>query len=187
MVEHPVKISIHNLLAAALMALATTLVTHAQTSAQLRAKYGEPLMTEVRDGRSGVERFLVRRGIQMTIRYTELGDPCEALIEPVPNSTPKNPRPEHSPGRDYMSTAEVIAVINEVLPVEKRGEKRNEFFVNGGDRAMRLHHRGCSGLYGAEYERASVTAASWCWGGTFSATIHWTGRACPGKHNANER
>jgi hypothetical protein len=171
----------NNFLAVALVLLATTLVGQGQTSAQLRAKYGEPQMTELRKNHPVVERFLVRPNIQMTIRYTDLGELCEALIEPVPDSTPKTGRPEHAPDGDYMATSEVIAVISEVLPVEKRGKKGNEFFVNGGDRQMKLHHPGCTGIYVVEFENASVSAASWCWGGTFSATIHWGKTTCPGQ------
>jgi hypothetical protein len=171
----------NNLLAVTLFILAPTLVGQAQTSARLRAKYGEPQMIELRNNHPALERFLVRPNIQMTILYTDLGEPCEALIEPVPDSTPKTGRPEHAPDGDYMSTSEVIAVISEVLPVEKRGKKGNEFFVNGGDREMKLHHPGCTGIYGVEFENASVSAASWCWGGTFSATIHWGKTTCPGQ------
>jgi len=175
------RIFSNNFLAAALVILATTLVGQAQTSAQLRAKYGEPQMTELRDNRPVRERFLVRPNIQMTIRYTDLGEPCEALFEPVPDSTPKTGRPEHAPAGDYMSTAEVITVIYEILPVEKRGKKVNAFLVNGGDPEMKLHHPGCTGLYIVEFENASVSVASWCWGGTFAATIHWGKTKCPGQ------
>jgi hypothetical protein len=161
--------------------LGTAVVLHGQTSAELRVRYGEPLMTEVKDNRAAVERFLVRPNIIMTIRYTDRGEPCEALLEPVPNSTPKTGRPEHAPADDYMSTVEVIELINELVPLEKRGKKINEFVVNGGDHKMKLHHLGCTGYHVVTFENVSVTAASWCGGGTFSATIHWEKTKCHGQ------
>ena len=119
-------------------------------------------MTELENNRPSVERFLVRPNIQMTIRYTDRGEPCEAVFEPVPNSTPKAGRPEHAPDGDYMSTTEVIKLINEILPAEKRGKKVTQGQVNAGDPEMKLHHPGCTGFYFVDFENASVSAASWC-------------------------
>ncbi len=171
----------HKIFTIVFVLLGTAVVVQAQTSAELRVRYGEPQMTEVKDNRVAVERFLVRLNIIMTIRYTDHGEPCEALLEAVPNSTPKTGRPEHAPEGDYMSTVEVISLINELVPIEKRGKKINEFLANGGDREMKLHHLGCTGYYAAYFENVSVTAASWCWGGTFSATIHWGRTTCLGQ------
>ena len=154
---------------------------HAQTSAELRARYGEPQMTVLKDNRAAVERFLVRPEILMTIRYTDRGEPCEAFLEPVPNSTPKEGRPEHAAEGDYMSTAEVIKLINELLPVEKRGKKIGEFSLNGGDPEMKINYLGCSGVYVVSFENARVGCTTWCWGGTFSVTIHWGKTSCPGQ------
>jgi hypothetical protein len=138
-------------------------------------------MTELKNDRPAVERFLVRPNILMTIRYTKRGEPCEAVLEPVPNSTPKTGRPENAAEGDYMSTAEVIKLINELVPVETRGKKINEFSMNGGDPQMKLHHPGCSGAYVVVFEKGSVTCSTWCWGGTFSATIHWGKTSCRGQ------
>ena len=171
----------HKLLTIVFVLLGTAVVVDAQSSAELRVRYGEPLFAEVKDNRAAVERFLVRPNIIMTIRYTDRGEPYEALLEPVPNSTPKTGRPEHAPEGDYMSTVEVIELINELVPIEKRGKKINEFLVNGGDREMKLHHLGCTGYLVVTFENVSVRAASWCWGGTFSATIHWGKTNSPGQ------
>ena len=138
-------------------------------------------MTEFENDRPAVERFLVRPDIVMTIRYTTDGEPCEAVLEPVPNSTPKTGRPEHGGEGDYMSTSEVISLINEILPVEKRGKEITQGQVNAGDPEMKLHHPGCTGFYFVTFENASVSAASWCWGGTFSAMIHWGKTSCRGQ------
>ena len=171
----------NNFLVVALVVLGTTLVGHAQTSSQLQAKYGEPQMTELRDNHPAVERFLVRPNIQMTIRYTSAGEPCEAVLEPVPNSTPKTGRAEHAPEGDLMFTSEVIKVIDELLPPGKRGKTIQEGRFNGGDPQMKLHHLGCAGGYFVSFEHAMVTATTWCWGGTFSVTIHWGKTSCRGQ------
>jgi len=167
----------HRILAIVFVLFGAVGFVHGQTFSELRARYGEPQMTELKNNRPAVERFLVRPNILMTIRYAHGGEPCEAVLEPVPNSTPKTGRPEH----DYMSTAEVITLINELVPIEKRGKKINEFSVNGGDRQMKLHHPGCSGVYSVFFENAIVTCSTWCWGGTFSATIHWGKTSCDGQ------
>jgi hypothetical protein len=172
---------INKILLIALVFFGTTVSVHGQTSTELRAKYGAPQMTKLKNNHPVVERFLVRPAIQMTIRYTDGGEPCQALLEPVPNSTPKTGRPEHAPEGDYMSTPEVITLINELMPVEKRGKKINEGAMNGGDPQMKLHHPGCSGAYFVTFENATVTCSTWCWGGTFSATIHWGKTSCSGQ------
>lgn len=165
----------------ALLVCLAAITASAQTPAELRARYGEPQWSQLRNNRPEVERYLVRPNILMTIRYTEKGQPCEALLEPVPSSTPKEGRGEHAPEGDYMSTAEVIKLINELVPIEKRGKKIGEGSVNGGDPEMKLHHPGCAGVYFAYYENATVSSSTWCWGGTFSATIHWGKANCRGK------
>lgn len=154
---------------------------YGQTPSELRVRYGKPQMSELKNNRPAVERFQVRPNILMTIRYSNRGEPCEAVLEPVPDSTPKTGRPAHAPEGDYMSTAEVIALISELMPVEKRGKKINEGSMNGGDPQMKLHHPGCWGAYFVTFENATVTCSTWCWGGTFSATIHWGKTSCRGQ------
>jgi hypothetical protein len=97
------------------------------------------------------------------------------------NKAPKTGRPEYAPDGELMVTAEAIQVINEILPVEKRGKKLNEGFFNGGDPQMKLHHVGCTGMYFVSFEHAMVDAASWCSGGTFKVTIHWGKTSCTGQ------
>jgi hypothetical protein len=157
------------------------MATSAQTPAELRGRYGEPQMREVANHLAVIERYLVRPNILITIRYTKQGLPCEAVLEPVPASTPKEGRGEHALEGDYMVTAEVIKLINDLVPIGKRGKKINEMSVNGGDREMKLHHPGCSGLYLAYYEKVSISCSTWCRGGTFSATIHWGKTICRGQ------
>ncbi len=161
-----------------LVVLIPAVIGSAQTSADLRARYGAPQKAELENNRVVEELFLVRPAIQMTIRYTSEGEPCEAVLEPVANSTAKTGRAEHAPEGDFMVTAEVIKIIDELLPPDKRGKKLNEVMVDGGDPQMKLNHFGCPGVYFVSFEQATVNASSWCWGGTFRATIHWGKRSC---------
>jgi hypothetical protein len=166
--------------------LGTTVFVHGQTSSELRARYGEPQMTELKNNRPAVERFLVRPDILMTIRYTDRGEPCEASFKPVPNSTQKTGLRMYED--DHMSTCEVIKLINEILPDEKRGKKTGQGQFNGGDPQMKLHHPGCTGFYFVYFENAWVDTASSCLGGTFSAVIHWGKPPRPEKRsNSKER
>lgn len=155
--------------------------SNSQTSTELRAKYGEPQMSKIRNGRPKIERYLVRSNILMTITYTRGGRFCEAGLDPVPSSTPTTPTLDHPPEGDYISTADVISVINELVPPEIRGKSFGVGSMNGGDPEMKLNHPGCWGSYWENFENVSISASSWCWGGTFSATIHWGKTKCRGE------
>jgi hypothetical protein len=155
-----------------------SMVAKAQTSAELRARYGAPQTSETENNRPILERYLVRPTIAMTIRYTKDGQPCEVTLKPVPGSTPKEGKVEHAPECDYMATAEVIKVINELVPPEKRGRRTKEGSFNGGDPEMKLHHPGCAGVYFAWFENVAISCSTWCWGGTFSAMIRWGKETC---------
>lgn len=155
--------------------------SNSQTPAELRAKYGEPQTREIKNGRPAVERYLVRPNILMTITYTKDGRLCEADIEPVPSSTPTMPTVENPPSGDYMSTADVLSVIDELVPPETRGKSSGAGSMNGGDPEMKLNHPGCWGAYCESFEYVSISASSWCWGGTFSVTIHWGNTKCRGE------
>lgn len=162
-----------------LVVLATTIIASGQTSSELRAKYGAAQTVEFENNHVLVERFLVRPEIQLTIRYTSEGDPCEAVLKPVPDSTPKTGIDAFD--ADRMVTAEVLRVINELLLPEKRGKKLSEGSFNGGDPQMKLHHAGCTGMYFVSFEHALVDAGSSCRGGTYSVTIHWSKASCRGQ------
>jgi hypothetical protein len=159
--------------------LSVSIVASGQTSSELRAKYGAPQTVELENNRVAVERFLVTPSIQMTIRYTNEGEPCEAIIKPVPNSIPKTGLDAYD--EDRMVTAEALKVIDEILSPEKRGKKLSEGQFNGGDPHMKLHHLGCTGMYFVTFEHAMVDAGSSCRGGTYSVTIHWSKTSCPGE------
>jgi hypothetical protein len=117
----------------------------------------------------------------MTVTYDKEGRICEASIDPVPSSTPSTSIVEHPPSGDYMSTADVIEIINELVPNDARGKSSGASTMNGGDPEMKLNHPGCWGRYLEVFENVSISASTWCWGGTFSATIHWGNAKCRGE------
>jgi len=166
----------HRIIAIVFVLFGAAVFVRGQTSSELRARYGEPLMTEPKNNRPTLERFQVRPDILMTIRYTDGGEPCEAVLKPVPSSTPKTGLSAYE--GDRMLTGEVTKLINEILPVEKRGKKIGQGQFNAGDPQMKLHHPGCTGFYFVYFENAWVDTASSCRGGTFSATIHWGKTLC---------
>jgi hypothetical protein len=149
--------------------LVATVSAYAQTSSELRKKYGEPEILKLKDGEPEVERYNVRpyMYIRLTVTYAKNGQPSELLIEPVP--TP----PPHSGHGDLMSTKVVINLINELVPVASRGEFIGIGSMNGGDPEMKLDHPGCWGQYFALYKHLIISCSTWCWGGTFSARIRW--------------
>jgi hypothetical protein len=151
-----------------------------QTPETLRAKYGEPQERYIKNGRTTFERYLVTPNIQLTVTYTKAAQLCKASFDPVPSSTPTVLTLEHPPEGDYMSTADVITVINELVPLETRGKSNGAGSMNGGDPEieMKLNHPGCWGSYTAFYENVTIYTSSWCWGGTFSATVHWSNTKC---------
>lgn len=134
-----------------------------------------------------VERYLARPNIVMTVTYSNNGQPCELIIAPEKTSNSDTAKTELIPNGDLMPTALVIEIINELAPIERRGKKTNEFKMNGGDPKMKLHHPGCTGVYGVLYENVTISSASWCWGGTFSATIHWGKTRCRGQTTSREQ
>ena len=178
------RLWVHRTLRVASALLFTILIagsSNSQTPSELRALYGEPQMVKMKNGRPTVERFLVRPKILMTITYDKDGRLCEASLDPVPGMIPATPVPENPPTGDYMSTAEVISVINELVPPETRGKTTNAFHINGGDPKMILNHPGCLGGDWMSFENVYVGSSSWCGGGTFSATVHWKSAKCRGK------
>lgn len=152
---------------------AASVAASAQSPEGLRARYGEPQTRRLKNGLPEVERYLVRPNITATVMYNERGEMRDVLIEPVPGSTPREGRVEYAPDGDYMSTAEVIKVIDEIAPAGQRGKLVRALKVNGGDPAVRLNHFGCTGVYVATYERVAISVSSWCRGGTFDASIRW--------------
>ena len=153
--------------------LVATVSAYAQTPSELRKKYGEPEILKLKDGEPEVERYNVLPDIRLTVTYAKKGQPYELLIEPVPS-----PTPDRSHG-DLMPTKTVINLINELVPVALRGEFIGTGTMNGGDPEMKLDHPGCSGVYFAFYKHVTIICATWCWGGTSSATIRWVETKLP--------
>lgn len=139
----------------------------AQTTSELRQKYGEPEKIKLKDGQSELERFKVSPDITLTVTYSKEGKATELVIEPMrPLVAPVEPG-------DLMPTEVVINIINELVPVSLRGELTFALHTNGGDHKMKLDHLGCTGIDNIIYKHVTIICVTWCQGGTFSATVRW--------------
>ena len=128
-----------------------------QTSQELRQRYGP----------ANSEHYTVRPGIILVATYTDNGEPCEMRIEPK-----KAPGVSSS---DTMDSEVVTEIIDELVPVDRRGTFVAGYDVNGG----------CTGYKSAEYELVRISLTTRCQaqgGGTYSASILWKAANC--EHNS---
>lgn len=88
----------------------------AQSASELKARYGDP----------DVERFLVRPGITLTVRYAADQTPCEMLIGPMRSIIPRNE------AAIYMRPEVMTEIIDEVLPEANRGKLLRSFVTKSG-------------------------------------------------------
>jgi hypothetical protein len=124
-----------------------------QTSEELRQKYGP----------AKSEHYAVRPGIMLVATYADNGAPCEMRIEPKKSS-------DASP-HDTMDSEVVTEIIDELVPVARRGPFVTEYDVNGG----------CTGFKVAECELVRISRQTRCQaqgGGTYSVSIHWKAADC---------
>ena len=94
----------------------------AQTSQDLRSRYGDPTR----------ERFTARRGISVTVEYDSDGLACEEVLEP--------PQPLLAePNSDtFMSSDAVTDVLEELVPLSSRGPQIGSIISNSGCNQMRF-------------------------------------------------
>jgi hypothetical protein len=126
-----------------------------QTSQELRQKYGP----------AESEHYTVRPGIMLVATYTDSGAPCEMRIEPKKRS-------DAGPS-DTMDSEVVTEIIDELVPVARRGPLVIEYESMGG----------CNRYKSAEYELVRINRTTRCQaqgGGTYSASIHWKAADCEG-------
>ncbi len=129
----------------------------AQTSTELRQKYGAPTS----------EIFVVRPNVVVTLTYAKNGEPCELLIEPQRPATPI----KSSTTRLTLSVLNKI--IDELVPSDERGKPLMAGFVN-----MRcLPNDDCWGT-SSTYEKVSIYYNSSGKDEYRYATIQWRGKAC---------
>jgi hypothetical protein len=98
---------------ALLIMILTASVVAAQSKADFRKKYGEPIS----------ETFSVRSGINATVTYTSSGEITELLIAPQITSLVKS-------GNYALALDIVKNIINELVPAEARGKFLMGSFLN---------------------------------------------------------
>ena len=112
------------------IALLSTAPVSAQTSEELRQKYGAPVE----------ERYLVRPGITASVTYAADGQVCRIEIAPLRESH------SHEGAEEVMALEVVEQVVEELVPSASRGKSLGEFRGAFGR----------NGVYLSEYENVSV-------------------------------
>ena len=124
------------------------------TPAKLKQKYGSPNVKG---------QYKVRSEIGLTAKFKENGQPLEMRIEPLSLYEEK---PSETESPKVMSSDEAEQVLNELVPVEKRGKKGNT-----GNSEF-----GCTSVDYTEYEQVIISTAKRCeqqGAGTYSIIVRW--------------
>jgi hypothetical protein len=129
----------------------------AQTRDEFKQKYGSP------DAKG---RYIVRPNIGLSVEYKEDQNPSEMVIKPLDSDTANTTNSQKKSSRKVMSSDEAKEVLNELVPVAKRGEK--------GMVLNFLH--GCTTSDRTEFEQVTINIVKRCkrqGGGTYSISISW--------------
>lgn len=133
------------------MLLAFVIAGASQTRDEFQEKYG------VLEN----SRYLIRPGIVMTVLYSNEGKAQELTIEPQPSSASDGTNAE------LMSSATVSEIIDEIVPVSRRGKFIRDINFEAG----------CSSVQTSDYEKISINRTIICrsrnGGGEASAKIRW--------------
>lgn len=154
------------LLKALLMMILLAAPCLAQTSAELRRKYGEPETLSKKSSPQRIERYRVRRGLSMTVSFAGETEICEMTFEP-----------ERSPGDirladKVLAENEVDKIVEEFAPVAKRGQPIIKLTRPGHD---------CTTVGYNEYEQVMILVIVRCenkGGGVHSVKMRWKAKAC---------
>ncbi len=155
------------LLKALLVMLLTAAPCLAQTSTELRRKYGEPEKLSPKSSQILVERYLVRGSINMTVKFGggSNGRACELRIEPRRTRTQDGKRVE------AMAEFAAEQVLEELAPMKERGR-----LIKTSNAEF-----GCSSVVFGDYERVMIAVTKRCaaqGGGTYSVKIRWKDSVC---------
>lgn len=129
----------------------------AQTRNEFKQKYGSP---------DSNGRYVVRPNIGLLIKYKQSQNPSEMVIEPLASDTANGSNPEKESSNKIMPSDEAEEVLNELVPVAKRGKKVEVAHFSFG----------CASLYHTDYEQVTINIAKRCeaqGGGTYSITVRW--------------
>jgi microcystin-dependent protein len=129
----------------------------AQTRDEFKQKYGLP------DDKG---RYVVRPDIGLSIEYKQGQNPSEMVIKPLDSDAANASNSEKENSRKVMLSDEAEEVLDELVPVAKRGER--------GFVAKLLS--GCISADRTEYEQVTIDIVKRCerrGGGTYSISVHW--------------
>ena len=134
-----------------LLLLFSLVPAKAQTSGELRQKYGNP------DDKG---RYVVRPGVMMSVTAASNGKVSDVWIEA--QSAPQL----DDPAEKGIPQKILAGLINEFAPISRRGRYIRSLTFSGG----------CTSIAGTEYEHVTVQQTSLCAAGgrvLSSAAIHW--------------
>jgi len=133
-------------------------VAFAQSSSDLRNKYGKPS-----------EAYEVRPNVLMTVVFGADGQACDMVIEARHESK------DGVNGNSLIPLSIAEEVLSEVVPMEKRGKGGRSITFSGG----------CSSMTSYEYENVSIYIAEQCLEGggkaVVSIVVKWKHRQCQRK------
>lgn len=140
-----------------LFAFMIVIIGMAQTRDEFKQKYGSP------DSKG---RYIIRPNIGLSIKYKQGQNPFEMVIKPLDSDIANESNPEQESSNKVMSSDEAEEVLDELVPIAKRGEKG---FVGN-------LLSGCTFVNYIEYEQVTIDIAKRCekqGGGTYSITVRW--------------
>jgi hypothetical protein len=105
--------------------------TSAQSASEVKARYGDP----------DVERFFVRPGITLMVRYAGDRTACEMLIGPMRSVIPRHE------AAIYMRPEVMTEIIDDVLPEANRGKLLRSIVTNNTHRPANRRMEGASWRY----------------------------------------
>jgi hypothetical protein len=126
----------------------------AQTRDGFKQKYGSP------DAKG---YYIVRPNIRLSVKYKQSRIPSEMLIEPVDSDTPDL---ENKNSNKVMPSDTAEEVLNELVPIEKRGKMGKT-----GNAEF-----GCTSVDYTEYQKVVISTSKRCeqqGAGTYSISVHW--------------
>ena len=143
---------------AVLLVLLTSLPVAAQSSDDLRKKYGAPVS----------QTYVVRPGITATVTSARNGGVCKILVEPERRLVLKSTTPK-------LTLSQLNEILDELVPPVERGEPGMAGFVN----ARCLPDDDCWGT-SADFERVHIYYNSAGKDEYRFAVVQWKGVACGG-------
>jgi hypothetical protein len=132
--------------------LTAVIVGMAQTSDELTQRYGP---------RDQNGRYMARPGIGVTVEFGVNGQVSQMMIKPLDIKSGSA-----EAAVKVMPSETVSGILQEVAPVDKRGQYRG----------TTVFRSGCTSVEHIDYERVAITLRSRCerqGGGTYSAGITW--------------